>query len=82
MKVIMEKTINSKLAQLVLCDDNITVKTLYDGKCIDSNDGNTYNNIKDEKWIQEAFIDSAVQEILHKTEVDTELDEMLKEIGW
>jgi hypothetical protein len=51
MQVIMEKTINNKLAQLILCDDNITVKTLYDGKCIDSSAGNTYNNIKDEKMV-------------------------------
>jgi hypothetical protein len=81
MKVLMKKVINNKLAQLVLCDDKVTVKTLYDGKCIDSSAGNTYNNIKDEKWIQEAFIDFAVQEVIKKETKDPIFEAMIKELG-
>jgi hypothetical protein len=81
MQIIMEKTINNKLAQLILCDDGITVETVYDGKCIDSSDGNTYNNIKDEKWVQEAFIDSAVADLIDSKTIDPIFEEMVKELG-
>lgn len=36
MKVIVEKNINNSLAQLILCDDELTVNVLYNGEIIDS----------------------------------------------
>lgn len=78
MFVVKEKIIKDKLAQLVLEDDNITVSVIYDGICIDSSGGNTWNNIKDECWIQDAFIDMAVNEFTH--EADSEFKEMLAEL--
>ena len=78
MKIVKEKIIDDKLAQLVLLDDNITVNVLYDGVCIDSSDGNTWNNIKDEDWIQETLIDFAVKEV--SKEVDAEFLSMLDEL--
>jgi hypothetical protein len=77
MKVIFEKVINDKLAQLVLCDDNITVNTLYDGVCVNSSSENTYNNIKDEKWIQEAILDLEVNCVLRKNNVNDEIQSMI-----
>lgn len=78
MKIVKEKIIDDKLAQLVLLDDNITVNVLYDGVCIDSSGGNTWNNIKDEDWIQETLIDFAVKEV--SKEVDAEFLSMLDEL--
>lgn len=78
MKIVKEKIIDDKLAQLVLLDDNITVNVLYDGVCIDSSSGNTWNNIKDEDWIQETLIDFAVKEV--SKEVDAEFLSMLDEL--
>lgn len=78
MKIVKEKIIDDKLAQLVLLDDNITVNVLYDGVRIDSSGGNTWNNIKDEDWIQETLIDFAVKEV--SKEVDAEFLSMLDEL--
>lgn len=41
MRIVLEKVIDNKLAQLVLLNDNSTVKVLYNGVCIDSSEGNT-----------------------------------------
>lgn len=80
MKVIKEKTINKKLAQLILEDDNITVSVLYDGNRIDSSAENTWNNLKDEDWIQDAYIDLVVDEVLENKTVDLEFLEAVKEL--
>ena len=76
--VIKEKTINNKLAQLILDEDNITVKVIYNGVCIDSSSGNTWNNIKDEDWLQESMIDFAVTCLGDKK--DKDFDKMLEEL--
>ena len=78
MKIVKEKIIDDKLAQLVLLDDIITVNVLYDGVRFDSSGGNTWNNIKDEDWIQETLIDFAVKEV--SKEVDAEFLSMLDEL--
>jgi hypothetical protein len=80
MKIIKEKTIENKLAQLILCDDNITVQIVYDGKCIESSAGNTYNNIKDEDWAQEAFLDFAVTDLIEKETIDPIFESMINEM--
>lgn len=78
MKVILEKIIKNKLAQLVLCDDNITVNVVYDGEVIDSSGGGTWENIKDELWFQEFILSDTVSEYL--MEKDSTLQEMLLEL--
>ena len=78
MKVILEKIIKNKLAQLVLCDDNITVNVVYDGEVIDSSGGGTWENIKDELWFQEFILSDTVSEYLMKK--DSTLQEMLLEL--
>lgn len=78
MKVILEKLVKNKLAQLVLCDNNITVNVVYDGEVIDSSGGSTWDNIKDELWFQEFILNDTISEYL--MEKDSTLQEMLLEL--
>lgn len=80
MQVIKEKIIKGKPAQLVLEDGETTIKILYDGICIDCIEGTTWENIKDEDWIQEAFIDFAVDEYNDDNEIDSEFLAMVDEL--
>lgn len=81
MKIVLEKVIDNKLAQLVLLNDNSTVNVLYNGVCIDSSGGNTWNNMKDEDLL-DSYLDLIVESYLTKARESEEFNKLCEELGW
>ena len=81
MRIVLEKVIDNKLAQLVLLNDNSTVKVLYNGVCIDSSEGNTWNNMKDEDLL-DSYLDLIVESYLTKARDSEEFNNLCEELGW
>lgn len=81
MKIIIEKIIEGKTAQLVLSDNELTVKVIYDGKCIDESNEATWANLKD-SGLEEGYLNIYVETYLESRVKDKEFDEKLKEAGW
>lgn len=80
MKVIVEKVKDNKLAQLILCNDSLTVNVVYDGVCIDSSSGNTWGNIKSE--FIEIYLDMIVSSYLDSKKYEDLLNKELESLGW
>ena len=81
MKVILEKIIKNKLAQLILCDDNITVNVVYDGEVIDSSGGGTWDNIKNTDLVCE-YLTLIVEDYIERKEEHLAFMAILEEEGW
>ena len=81
MRIVLEKVIDNKLAQLVLLNDNSIVKVLYNGVCIDSSEGNTWNNMKDEDLL-DSYLDLIVESYLTKARESEEFNKLCEELGW
>lgn len=81
MNIIKEKIIDDKLAQLILDDDNITLKVVYEGICIDESAGGTWENIKDGEMIG-GYLDVIVYSYIDKIANDKAFEEAWKGLGW
>lgn len=80
MKIIVEKVKDNKLAQLVLCSDNLTVNVIYDGICIDSSSGGTWDNIKSD--FIEIYLDMIVSSYLDNKKSEDLFNKKLEGFGW
>lgn len=80
MNIIIEKVKDNKLAQLILCDDNLTVNVIYDGICIDSRSGGTWDNIKFD--FIEIYLDMIVSSYLSNKKSEDLFNKKLEGFGW
>ena len=81
MKIIIEKVIDNKLAQLVLCSDNLTVNIIYDGICIDSSAGGTWANLNG-SGLEEGYLDMIVSSYLDNKKAEDLFNKELEGFGW
>ena len=79
MKIIVEKIIEGKTAQLVLSDNELTVKVIYDGKCIDESNEATWANLKD-SGLEEGYLNIYVETYLDSKIVDEEFEALKEEL--
>ena len=81
MNIVKEKVIDDKLAQLVLLDDNTTLNVLYNGICIDTSKGNTWNNIKDEDLL-DCYLDLITESYISNSKEKDEFNKLCEELDW
>lgn len=80
MKVVYSTNIEGQEVKLVLLNDNKTLKVMIGNKEIDTLKGNTWNNIKNDKWAQSAITEVSVKSTLKKENAHKELTELAKQI--
>lgn len=72
-KVLYEKVINNKLAQIILEEDNITVSIIYDNNLIEVI--NSLDLGTEEDWVKEFILVSSVNTVIKNSSLDDlELD--------
>ena len=77
-KVLYEKVVNAKLAQIILEEDNITVSIIYDSVCL-------YSNILDINLVltdfsYDSFLDLFIECHTSKVKTEAELDFVCKDL--
>lgn len=72
-KVLYEKVVNNKLAQIILEEDNITVSIIYDNNLIEVI--NSLDLGTEEDWVKEFILVSSVNTVIKNSILDDlELD--------
>lgn len=79
MKIIKTKSIDNRIAELVLLDDGITVQIIYDNQIISSSGNNTWNNIKDDEWAQEAILELETSSFIKRSKTKALLEKVAAE---
>lgn len=79
MKIIKTKSIDNRIAELVLLDDGITVQIIYDNQIISSSGNNTWNNIKDDGWAQEAILELETSSFIKRSKTKALLEKVAAE---
>lgn len=79
MKIIKKKKIEGKIGKLILLDDKKTVEVHYDNQVLLSENGNTWNNMKDESWIIDGTLEMCVKNYIEEKEAFKRLEEIAKE---
>lgn len=79
MKIIKKKKIEGKIGKLILLDDKKTVEVHYDNQVLLSENGNTWNNMKDEPWIIDGTLEMCVKNYIEEKEAFKRLEEIAKE---
>lgn len=77
-KILYEKVVNAKLAQIILEEDNITVSIIYDSVCL-------YSNILDINLVltdfsYDSFLDLFIEYHTSKAKTEAELDFVCKDL--
>lgn len=80
MKVILEKMIEGKSAQLLL-DENKVVNVVYDKILLSSNEGNTFNILESNNMLED-YLDMLVESYLKDKRSDEEFEEVCKNLDW
>lgn len=80
MKVILEKMIEGKSAQLLL-DENKVVNVVYDKILLSSNKGNTFNILESNNMLED-YLDMLVESYLKDKRSDEEFEEVCKNLDW
>lgn len=80
MKVVVEKNIQGKLAQLILQADGVTLEVMYDGECI-LLDREIWEDLKGTDLI-EVYLDMTVESYLGDKVCEEEFNKALLEEGW
>lgn len=79
MKIIKTKSIDNRIAELVLLDDGITVQIIYDNQIISSSGNNTWNNIKNDEWAQEAILELETSSFIKRSKTKALLEKVAAE---
>ena len=80
MKVILEKMIEGKSAQLLL-DENKVVNVVYDKILLSRNEGNTFNILESNDMLED-YLDMLVESYLKDKRSDEEFKEVCKNLDW
>lgn len=80
MKVILEKMIEGKSAQLLL-DENKVVNVVYDKILLSRNEGNTFNILESNDMLED-YLDMLVESYLKDKRNDEEFEEVCKNLDW
>lgn len=79
--IIIEKLISGKLAKLVLLKDNVTLKVVYEDKCLYTVGDYAYANLCSCNMC-EHFLDAVVEGYVDKKKREEEFSAIVKELGW
>lgn len=80
MRVILEKMIEGKSAQLLL-DENKVVNVVYDKILLSSNEGSTFNILESNNMLED-YLDMLVESYLKDKRSDEEFEEVCKNLDW
>lgn len=67
---------------LELCESHTKLKVFYQGQCIDVSEGGVWDNICEEPWLIEAYIDLIMEEYLLQEKSREILEMEAKRLGW
>ena len=80
MKVIKKAIIQGKEIQLLLMDDERTIKLFCEDEVISVSSDGTWNNIKNEEWAQEGLLKIEAESYIKKKAALKKLKDMAQDV--
>lgn len=79
MKTIQRTRIDGHKAELTLEDDGSIVKILIDNDIVESYDGHTWDNIKNETWAQKGLLTIVAGRLIKRQRLLAEMERIAEE---
>lgn len=79
--VVYERKFNDEIAKVILNSNDMSFDIEYHGSIIEHHNNRVWNNIKDEKWALEMFVQFAVEDWESENYPDEEFLKALETMG-